>query len=306
VEKIYDYGYDIKEFYRALMQQFRNLLIRLIAPQNDLIDASDSDKDQIKRQAEMAGEEKLHLLLNFLISREEDLRFTSHPRLVLETTMVKLCRVGDILSFEELLKRMTSLENRLAGAARADGAAAAPERLSDPGAGWRSDAMEGRFAETDHPVQQDNRDLSAGGRSQGGWDDFLAHVAKKSPSAHSILRDWQVLKLTGDTLEMECRNDSFSSRYFDDLDHHNQFIEYCREFFGRDMKLNIRARRQTSPGRLKKEPESRVSKHQEKRDPVIPKTAQDVLSLFDGQMIEENLRSDKSDKRGGTIDERNA
>jgi len=110
VEKIYNYGYDIKEFYRALMQQFRNLLISLIAPQKHLLDISESDREEIMRLAEMAGEEKLHLLLNFLISREEDLRFTSNPRLILETTMIKLCSLGDLLSFEDLLKKLTSLE----------------------------------------------------------------------------------------------------------------------------------------------------------------------------------------------------
>ena len=33
IDKIYNYGYDIKEFYRTLMDQFRNLLISLIDPQ---------------------------------------------------------------------------------------------------------------------------------------------------------------------------------------------------------------------------------------------------------------------------------
>jgi len=301
VERIYNYGYDIKEFYRALMQQFRNLLIRLIAPQNDLIDVSDSDKDEIKRQAEMAGEEKLHLLLNFLINREEDLRFTSHPRLVLETTMVKLCSLGDILSFEELLKRMAALEERLAGAAGPAG----PERLSDPGAGWRSEKLEDRARETHGPVQQ-SKDLSAGGHPQGGWDDFLAFVATKSKAAHSILKDWRLLKLTADALEIEDQTESFSSRYFDDPERYNQLMAYCREFFDRDMNVNIRAHGRPSPGRSKQTPEKRASKGQEREDKTIPRTAQDVLSLFDGHMMEEDLRSDKTDNIGGTIDERNA
>lgn len=295
VEKIYNYGYDIKEFYRALMQQFRNLLIRLIAPQHDLIDVSDTDKDEIKRQAEMAGEEKLHLLLNFLINREEDLRFTSHPRLVLETTMVKLCSLGDILSFEELLKRMAALEERLAGAppsaVKASGPAG-PERLSDPGAEWRSEAPKNRAGETSRPVQQ-GKDLSAGGRPQGGWDDFLAFVATQSKAAHSILKDWRLLKLTVDTLEIESQNDSFSSRYFDDPERYHQLMAFCREFFDRDMNVTIRAHGRPSPGPSKHPPRKR--KDQEREDATIPRTAQDVLNLFDGHMMEEDLRSNKTD-----------
>jgi len=37
VDGIYTLGYDIKEFYRVLMDQFRNLLVSLVAPQNDLL-----------------------------------------------------------------------------------------------------------------------------------------------------------------------------------------------------------------------------------------------------------------------------
>jgi len=288
VERIYNYGYDIKEFYRALMQQFRNLLIRLIAPQSDLIDVSDSDKDEIRSQAEMAGEEKLHLLLTFLINREEDLRFTSHPRLVLESTMVKLCSLGDVLSFEELLKRVAALEERLTGAAIS-------ERLGDPGAGWGPRGRKDRVTEDPHPAQKGK-----------GWDEFLAFVATKSKAAHSILRDWRLLKLTEETLEIERQNDSFSSRYFDDPERCKQLTDYCREFFARDMKVNICARGGSSPGRAKKGPGEKIVRGQEKQDAAIPRTAQDVLSLFDGHMMEEDLRSDKTDNIGGTIDERNA
>jgi len=295
VEKIYTYGYDIKEFYRALMQQFRNLLIRLIAPQHGLIDVSDTDKDEIKRQAEMAGEEKLHLLLNFLINREEDLRFTSHPRLVLETTMVKLCSLGDILSFEELLKRMAALEERLAGtppSAVKTSVPPAPERLSDPGAEWRSQGPEGRAGEASRPVQQ-GRDPSAGGRPQGGWDDFLAFVGTRSNAAHSILKDWRLLKLTEDALEIESQNDSFSSRYFDDPERYHQLMAFCREFFDRNMNVTIRAHGRSSPGPSKQPPRKRED--QEREDATIPRTAQDVLNLFDGHMMEEDSRSNKTD-----------
>ena len=302
VDRIYNYGYDIKEFYRALMQQFRNLLIRLIAPQNDLIDVSDSEKEEIQRQAEMAGEEKLHLLLNFLINREEDLRFTSHPRLVLETTMVKLCRLGDMLSFDELIKRMAALEERLTGAAKAPGS----ERLSDPEAGWRPEEFKGP-AEQKAPSVQQGESLSAISHVQRpGWDDFLAFVATKSSAAHSILKEWQLLTLTGDRLEIAPRNDSFSSRYFDDPERYKQLTSYCREFFDGDITVSISARGQTSTGLSKKETEKKAAKEKKKRDKMIPKTAQDLLSIFDGQMMEKDDRLEKTDKRGGSINERNA
>jgi len=287
VEKIYNYGYDIKEFYRALMQQFRNLLIRLIAPQNDLIDVSETDKEEIRRQAEMAGEEKLHLLMNFLINREEDLRFTSHPRLVLETTMVKLCSLGDMLSFDDLLKRLTSLEERLTGAAGAK-TQVSPGRLSDPDAGWRPQDRKNHVKETAHPPQ-DHKDLSAAGDREAGWDGFLAFLSTKNEAAYNILKDWQLLKLTGETLEIEGNNEPISSRYFNDADRYNQLIGYCREFFQKDMEVKIHIRH-PAPGPSKEESTGKVFERRATQDSGLPKTAQDVLNLFDGKIMKETIR----------------
>ncbi len=275
VEKIYNYGYDIKEFYRALMEQFRNLLISLIAPQKHLLDISESDREETMRLAEMAGEEKLHLLLNFLISREEDLRFTSNPRLILETTMIKLCSLGDFLSFEDLLKKLTSLEKRLVSSV-GDDRQTDSERLSDPGAVW---------SQGDRKTEV--KEASGHDRDDKSWDDFLAFLSTKSKAAYSILKEWQVLKLTGETLEIESGNQSFSSKYFDDKERYEQLINYCREFFQKDLQVKIRVNHH-APARTQKEPKKKVLRRQASEDSKLPQTAQEILNLFEGQIMKEN------------------
>ena len=275
VEKIYNYGYDIKEFYRALMEQFRNLLISLIAPQKHLLDISESDREEIMRLAKMAGEEKLHLLLNFLISREEDLRFTSNPRLILETIMIKLCSLGDFLSFDDLLKKLTSLEKRLVSSA-GDGGQTDSERLSDPGGVWSQGDRKSEVKET---AGHDRDDKS--------WDGFLAFLSTKSKAVYSILKEWQVLKLTGETLEIESGNQSFSSKYFDDKERYDQLINYCREFFQKDLQVKIRVNHHT-PVPTQKEPKEKVLRREVRKDSKLPKTAREVLNLFEGQIMKEN------------------
>lgn len=275
VEKIYNYGYDIKEFYRALMEQFRNLLISLIAPQKHLLDISESDREETMRLAEMAGEEKLHLLLNFLISREEDLRFTSNPRLILETTMIKLCSLGDFLSFDDLLKKLTSLEKRLVSSTGGD-RQTDPEKLADPGAVW---SQGNRKTEVNETAGHDRDDKS--------WNDFLAFLSTKSKAAYSILKEWQVLKLTEETLEIESGNQSFSSKYFDDKERYDQLINYCREFFQKDLQVKIIVNHH-APARTQKEPKEKVLRREAPEDSKLPQTAQEILNLFEGQIMKEN------------------
>ena len=282
VEKIYNYGYDIKQFYRALMEQFRNLLISLIAPQKHLIDIGESDREEIIRQAEMAGEEKLHLLLNFLISREEDLRYTSNPRLILETTMIKLCSLEDFLSFDDLLKKLASLEKRLAGSP-ADNRQTGSGRLSEPDAVWSQENRKGEIKET----AGDDRDDKS-------WDDFLAFLSTKSKAAHSILKEWKVLNLTGETLEIESGNQSFSSKYFDDKERYDQLVNYCREFFQKDLKVKIIVN-QHAPARTQKEHREKVLRREVNKDSKLPETAREVLNLFEGQIMKENpIRTGKN------------
>ena len=184
IEKIYNHGHDIKEFYKTLMGQFRNLLMSTISTQDNLLDLSDRDKKEIQRQARAAGEEKLHAILNFLINREENLKYSSSPRLILETTLIKLCHLDDYLSFGDLLKKVKALEERLAGAPLKD-IADIPQQISDPAKNWTG--IENK-QKSEQPVQTPIL-------KEKNWDDFLAFLAKKNGAMFGILKDWKLERL---------------------------------------------------------------------------------------------------------------
>jgi DNA polymerase III subunit gamma/tau len=68
VDGIYNHGHDMKAFYRNLMQQFRDLLVSLISPENSLMELPEGDRERARQQAEKAGRERLQIILNFLIN----------------------------------------------------------------------------------------------------------------------------------------------------------------------------------------------------------------------------------------------
>jgi DNA polymerase-3 subunit gamma/tau len=273
VDQIYNYGYDIKEFYRALMGQFRNLLISLIAPQNSMLDLSESEQAEVSRLAEKAGLEKLQVLMNFLINREEDLRFTSHPRLILEATMIKLCHLGEVLSFGDLLEKIESLEKRLIGTP-AGGESPKINRLSDTRAQWVSDGPQEKHLHSKHVNEHALT-----------WDDFLTYLSSKSKAMFNILKDWHFRKLSERTLEIAKGGQSFSSNYFEDTDKYNELTNYCRDFFGRNIKVRIVGNREViskakSPANAKQhKPEAKIRSD-------LPSPVQDILHMFQGEIIE--------------------
>ncbi len=271
VDHIYNYGSDIKEFYRALMDQFRNLLISLIASPEYLLDMSESEKEEVARQAGIAGSEKLQVLLNFMISREEDLRYTSHPRLILETTLVKLCHLGEFLSFDDLLKKIESLEKRLTGSP-GSGRQPMADHIADSSADWVSEKAGKRASQEESTV-----------KSGQSWDDFLSFLKSKSKATYNILKDWQLIKLTEKVIEIARSSQSFSSTYFDDPERYKQLEDYCRDFFETDIRVKIvnsnQPRTLTKPSSKAMHPEPEPKDHSD-----LPPPVQEIVHMFHGEI----------------------
>jgi DNA polymerase-3 subunit gamma/tau len=284
VDQIYNYGYDMKEFYRGLMDQFRNLLVSLVAPDETLLDMIDKDREELKSQAEKAGAEKLQHILNLLIAREENLRQSSHPRLVLETVMIKLCQLGEYLSFEELLRKMEVLEEKLISSSLAADPLPASGQLSDPGVDWQAQNSPAAPAgDAGNLIDKEK------------WSDFLKFLASKNRAMANVLKEWPLLHASADTVEIGKGRSTFSSTYFDEPERHRKLTELCRLFFKKEVQIKMSPFRQ-------EEREDKPTQAETKRS-NLPPPVQDVLDIFQGELKgefaltpdhEENTRREKS------------
>lgn len=285
VKKVYNQGYDIKEFYRALMEQFRNLLVSLIADEH-LIDMSESDLKEIRRQAETAGEEKLQVLLNFLIAREEGLRFTSHPRLVLEATLIKLCSLGSYLSFGEIMKKLADLENRF-GDLPASDVDSRQNALEESAGGWEQNVVtpeSGSSASDAETVLVPDEN-----RGEKTWEGFLKFLSGESKVMYTVLKDWQPQQITDKSVEIRSGDKAFSANYFNDSEKYDQLKALCREFFNPQIEVKIHVQSRPLPVSRQKEPVLKKSEnnrvHIAGLSSEVRDTAQNVLDLFDGKCL---------------------
>jgi DNA polymerase-3 subunit gamma/tau len=248
-----------------------------------LIDLTDRDREEIDRQARTGGLEKIQQALNLLIVREPDLKMTSHPRLVLEAIMIKLCRLGDVLSFDELLKKIHTLEKKLAAFPNKSGSAG---NLSDPGLKWEVEKREGPGSEmsTEEPEEQN-------------WGGLLDHLASKNGAMANVLKEWRFLRLKGHTLEIARGDNPFSSSYLDEPERLDKFIDYCREYFNRDLIIKI-------VGDKKKDeridaPEREGAQLKQKEHSDLPQPVQDILQIFQGEIKEEVSIEQEDTKESG-------
>jgi DNA polymerase III subunit gamma/tau len=282
VERIYNYGYDIKEFYHALMNQFRDLLVSLVIADGGLLDMTESDREELRKQAKKAGREKLQHILNLLIRREEDLRFTTSPRVILETVLIKLCHMGEVLGFEELMEKLAALENRLAESSSKPyhpPADIPPATAREPAAAIN---VEPSVTEIDSGQPQPGR----------GWEEFISFLGRKNRAMAKVLGQWRFRGIRSDVLHIERARNAFSATYLDDQEHLMRFTELAREFFGKEVKVRISANTDV-PTEQAKKGESRAVEKKSKSRNDLPRPVQDVLRMFQGE-----LRHDSGDSAG--------
>jgi DNA polymerase III subunit gamma/tau len=246
VDQIYNYGHDIKEFYRALMDQFRNLLMSLVAPYDDLLDMVESDREALKVQAERAGKEKLQQILNYLIAREESLRFTSHPRLVLESILIRLSQMGDVVALDELIRKLESLEKRLSSAgASSEEVQAVDEEKVLP-----------------QPIQKED------------WSAFLKFVSSKNKPMAKVMEGFPFLESSAEAVVIGKAPKPFDT-YFDDSDKNDKLKALGLQFFKRDVTIKV-----SGQNRGEESPPPK----QAPQAPPHPQGVQDVLNMFQGEI----------------------
>ncbi len=111
VEKVIEYGYDLRFFYKELIQHFRNLLlVKSIQNPQDLLPLNEEEISSLKTEAERATREEFLRYLVVLQGGEQDLKFSSHPRIYLEVFLVKLCHFKKIVDLEDIMKDLEDLK----------------------------------------------------------------------------------------------------------------------------------------------------------------------------------------------------
>lgn len=95
--RLMDRGHDLRAFCAEVVEYIRNLLVTAVVPGRaelrSLIETSEDDLNHLSMNAKELTPEQLQELLAIFIQAEDSLRFSSHPRFVMETTAVQATRL---------------------------------------------------------------------------------------------------------------------------------------------------------------------------------------------------------------------
>lgn len=114
VESIIEKGYDLRFFYKELIEHFRNLLlVQSLKNPQDILPFGEEDIKQLKAEAEKASSEDFLRYLIVLQDGEQGLKFSSHPRIYLEALLVKLCHFKKVIPLKNMIDEFKKLKSQL-------------------------------------------------------------------------------------------------------------------------------------------------------------------------------------------------
>lgn len=114
VEEVIENGYDLRFFYKELIQHFRNLLlIKSVNNPQDLLPLNEEDMNDLKEEAKKASQEELLRYLVALQQGEQGLKFSSHPRIYLEVFLVKLCHFKKIIPLKDIMQELEDIKKEM-------------------------------------------------------------------------------------------------------------------------------------------------------------------------------------------------
>jgi DNA polymerase-3 subunit gamma/tau len=95
--QLLDQGHDLRAFCAEVVEHLRNLLIAAVVPNTaelrSLIETAEDDLSRLSSEAKALTPEQIQELLAIFIQAEDSLRFSSHPRFVVETAAIRAARL---------------------------------------------------------------------------------------------------------------------------------------------------------------------------------------------------------------------
>ncbi|MCS7000766.1 MAG: DNA polymerase III subunit gamma/tau [Bacteroidota bacterium] len=103
-QQIISQGFDVHQTILGLLEHLRNALTVRVTGTTDLVDAADETRHQYRQLAQQLTEEDLVQMMTIVANAEQQLRYTSHPRLRFELLLAQLvhlptaCDIGTLIA----------------------------------------------------------------------------------------------------------------------------------------------------------------------------------------------------------------
>ncbi|MDY6843560.1 MAG: DNA polymerase III subunit gamma/tau, partial [Thermodesulfobacteriota bacterium] len=114
LESAYNQGFPVREFYRGLLEHFRDVAVLSISQDtSDLLHLPDNELRLLEKQAQSVQYEDIKIYMEKIISKESEIYHSSSPKIILEAIIFDMVAYKSISSFTHLVEKLTALEKRI-------------------------------------------------------------------------------------------------------------------------------------------------------------------------------------------------
>ena len=281
IDEAFYAGADIKVFYEKLLAHFRNLLLLKITAgrEGDLVDLSDHEADELKRQAGPVSRDTLQRLLDVLMTGEEEIRKSFNPRLVLEFVTVKMAWQEPLIPVDEILSRMEGIEKRL-------GQGSPSARISPERAYTQPPERTVIEKGADESVVKE----PAPQGSDEAWTEFKQFVKRKNQPLWAKVEPGVLLGFGDGTLRIGFPKGYLFLDFFDEKPQRERIEEMAREFYRQPVTLIVET---VENGPREANGTARNGSNHVRREALNHPLLQKVMDVFEGAEVQEVIVKEK-------------
>jgi DNA polymerase-3 subunit gamma/tau len=210
VNRLVQDGQDLRNVTAETLAHFRNLLLVKTAPgQEDLLDVSADAYEHLRGQAAKFAPAELARVLLLLLAAQNDMRWTTSPRLSFELALVRATmpetdpQPAGVVARLERLERLANLDVAVTTPAPAPAAAeppAEPEASAEAASQAPTEAP--TEVQTPMPVAADAGNVDTT-MLRRGWPTLLEHLQSiRQPILKALLESATVATFDGETIEL--------------------------------------------------------------------------------------------------------
>jgi len=297
LEKLDSYGVDYNKFLNDLILLFRDLnLIKRFGKQEsfELVDMYPEEIEELSQKVNVISPHHLLLLLTQIMDGIKEISRSPLPRISLEILIIKLCSIEELVSVDELIKKM---ENQ-----------SWHENPNPP------EIKKNREFSREFVINEQQRNLPENNSvirpkenikkdvifeepvKEYSLKNFINFLKKDNPLIASILmRDDAIGFTKDDFLEIRPEND-FTSDFLSDLENQEKIQEIAEKFFKKNIKIRILNKNSANTD-IKHVETSEISDKNNKikevalNNPFVKKT----IEIFGAKVLKVDTIENKSD-----------
>lgn len=186
IDQVMRDGRDPSVFIRDISYHLRTLMLAKCSPDGmmEILDLTEEDANEFRQQAESFSVTRLMTVLDLYMRSENEMRFSSSPRLILETVSLKCCIRTTEPDMQALSDRISELEKELKEL-KSSGFVQ-PQKSTNQTAGELESVSSGKAPSSGKPAAKKTSSVSSNQFDQV-WSEVMKHLSREEPALWSIL-----------------------------------------------------------------------------------------------------------------------